>query len=63
VVQVAPGQTVTAEALLTLCREQLGSTMAPKSVDFIAELPRSAVGKVLKRTLREGYWQSRVERI
>jgi acyl-CoA synthetase (AMP-forming)/AMP-acid ligase II len=29
---------------------------APKSVDFIDSLPRSPVGKVLKRDLRVPYW-------
>ncbi len=28
----------------------------PKSVDFLDELPRNAAGKILKRTLREKYW-------
>jgi fatty-acyl-CoA synthase len=37
--------------------------MAPKSVDFIKELPRSAVGKVLKRELRERYWKNRSSQI
>jgi acyl-CoA synthetase (AMP-forming)/AMP-acid ligase II len=37
--------------------------MAPKSVDFIDALPRSAVGKVLKRVLRDRYWQAKQDRI
>jgi long-chain acyl-CoA synthetase len=32
---------------------------APKSVDFIDDLPRSPVGKVLKRALRAPYWAGR----
>ena len=36
---------------------------APKSVDFIAVLPPSPVGKVLKRTLREPYWAGRKRKI
>ena len=34
-----------------------------KSVDFIAALPRSPVGKVLKKTLREPYWAGRERKI
>ena len=56
VVELAPGQSVTAEALIQLCKDKLGGVMAPKSVDFIEALPRSAVGKVLKRELRKRYW-------
>ena len=30
--------------------------MPPKSVDFVAQLPRSSNGKVLKRDVRQAYW-------
>jgi acyl-CoA synthetase (AMP-forming)/AMP-acid ligase II len=36
---------------------------APKSVDFVPALPRSLVGKVLKKDLRETYWRSTTRRI
>lgn len=57
VIELNPGQTVTAEEIIALCKEKLGSVMAPKTVDFVASLPRSTVGKVLKKDLREQYWQ------
>jgi acyl-CoA synthetase (AMP-forming)/AMP-acid ligase II len=63
VVELAPGQQATEAELLELCRQKLGSVLAPKSVDFIEILPRSAVGKVLKRELRERYWKGRATRI
>lgn len=63
VVEKAPGAEVSEADLITLCKEKLGSVMAPKSIDFIEELPRSAVGKVLKRELRETYWQQQRDRI
>lgn len=57
VVERAPGLDVTESDLIDLCKSKLGSVMAPKSVDFIETLPRSAVGKVLKRDLRKTYWE------
>jgi len=63
VVELAPGTNASETELITLCRESLGAVLAPKSVDFVAELPRSAVGKVLKRELRERYWKDRATRI
>jgi acyl-CoA synthetase (AMP-forming)/AMP-acid ligase II len=36
---------------------------APKSVDFVESLPRSPVGKVLKKDLRAKYWQDTTRRI
>jgi long-chain acyl-CoA synthetase len=31
----------------------------PKSIDFVDELPREPTGKLLKRQLRDPYWQGR----
>ena len=59
VVELNAGQHVSAEELIALCKEKLGSVKAPKSVDFVDALPRSPVGKVLKKDLRARYWQGR----
>ena len=59
VVELAPGAQVDADELIALCKTELGGMKAPKSIDFVAELPRSAVGKVLKRDLRRPYWEGR----
>lgn len=63
VVELNAGQSVTAEEIIALCKSKLGSVMAPKTVDFMASLPRSAVGKVLKKDLRELYWQNQGRRV
>ena len=58
VVELNQGQTVAPEEIIALCKEKLGAMKAPKSVEFIATLPRSPVGKVLKKDLRASYWHS-----
>jgi acyl-CoA synthetase (AMP-forming)/AMP-acid ligase II len=63
VVELNAGQSVGAEELIALCKERLGSVKAPKTVDFIAALPRSAVGKVLKKDLRAEYWRATERKI
>jgi fatty-acyl-CoA synthase len=63
VIELAPGARVASEELIQLCRRKLGPVMAPKHVEFIDALPRSAVGKVLKRELRERYWKDKGGRI
>jgi len=63
VVELKPGANATADELIHLAKEKLGGVKAPKSVDFIAALPRSPVGKVLKKTLREPYWVGRERKI
>lgn len=45
------GQTATAEEIRTFCRDSLTGYKVPKHVDFRTELPKSAVGKVLRREL------------
>lgn len=47
------GDDTTAEALLQWTNTQLGKTQRLAGLQFIDELPRSAIGKVLKRELRE----------
>jgi acyl-CoA synthetase (AMP-forming)/AMP-acid ligase II len=63
VVELKPGAQVDAQTLIALCKEKLGSVKAPKSVDLIESLPRSPVGKVLKKELREPYWRDTARRI
>jgi acyl-CoA synthetase (AMP-forming)/AMP-acid ligase II len=63
VVELNAGHSATAEELIALCKAKLGSVKAPKTVDFIAALPRSAAGKVLKKDLRQTYWAGRERRI
>jgi fatty-acyl-CoA synthase len=46
------GATVTVEELVELVRESKGSVQAPKSVEFIAEIPLTALGKPDKKALR-----------
>jgi long-chain acyl-CoA synthetase len=46
-------QTVTEQELIGHCRVSLASYKVPTSVAFRAELPRTMVGKVLRRTLRD----------
>jgi acyl-CoA synthetase (AMP-forming)/AMP-acid ligase II len=66
VVELNAGQSFSeqlAAELIALCKLRLGSVMAPKSIDFIASLPRSPIGKVLKKDLRARYWQDSSRKI
>jgi len=48
-----PGAAANAEEILAFCRERLAAFKVPKAVEFRTELPKSLVGKVLRRALRE----------
>ncbi|HQU80994.1 MAG TPA: long-chain-fatty-acid--CoA ligase [Azonexus sp.] len=45
---------LTAEELIAHCRKQLTGYKVPKHVEFRADLPRTNVGKILRRALKEG---------
>jgi acyl-CoA synthetase (AMP-forming)/AMP-acid ligase II len=57
------GAKATEEELIEHCRERLASYKKPKSVDFVESIPRNATGKVLRRLVREPYWQDKTRRV
>lgn len=50
---VKEGVTVTEDELNAFCRENLAAFKVPRIYEFRAELPKTAVGKILRRTLVE----------
>ncbi|MGW2997628.1 AMP-binding enzyme, partial [Streptomyces sp. NPDC001193] len=46
------GCTLTADDLIAWSRREMANYKVPREVEFVAELPRNASGKVLKRELR-----------
>ncbi|MBT4520351.1 MAG: fatty acid--CoA ligase [Halieaceae bacterium] len=56
-VVLAPGRDCTPEEIIAYARAHIATYKAPKSVDFIDELPRNQSGKILKKDLRAKYWE------
>jgi long-chain acyl-CoA synthetase len=55
---------VTEAELQAHCREAIAGYKVPKRIELRDEpLPKSGAGKVLKRELREPYWQGREARV
>lgn len=50
-----PGAKIGEEEIIALCREHLAGFKVPKGVVFVAELPKTPTGKILKRDLRASY--------
>jgi len=63
VIILRPGAALSASALISFLRPLIAGYKLPKSVDFVAELPLTAVGKIAKQTLRESYWTTPGRRI
>jgi acyl-CoA synthetase (AMP-forming)/AMP-acid ligase II len=59
----APGSSLTAEEVTAFARDHLASYKVPRSVDFVAELPRTGSGKILKRQLRAPFWAGRTAQV
>jgi acyl-CoA synthetase (AMP-forming)/AMP-acid ligase II len=51
------GAALSEAELIGFCKEHLASFKKPRSVEFVSELPRGATNKILRRKLRERYWQ------
>ena len=54
---VLSGAEVSEDELIEFTRERLASYKVPKSVRFIEQIPKSAVGKLLRRALRDPLWK------
>ena len=52
-VVVKEGESATEAEIIDFCKEKLAAYKAPKLVEFRNELPKSAVGKILRKVLRE----------
>ena len=46
-------QTLSEEEIITFCRDKLTAYKVPKQIEFIKEIPKTNVGKVLRRELKE----------
>ncbi len=63
VVVFQPGSKLDEEAIIAFAREHLAGYKLPRSISFMDELPRTGSGKILKRVLREPFWEGRDTRV
>jgi long-chain acyl-CoA synthetase len=57
------GDAALADELLAWCTARIAKFKCPRSIDFIAEMPRDPNGKLYKRKLRDPYWEGRTRAI
>jgi acyl-CoA synthetase (AMP-forming)/AMP-acid ligase II len=57
VLRPGAGANASADQLIAHVKGRLGSYKAPKSISLVEQLPLSVVGKVLRRHVRDKYWQ------
>jgi acyl-CoA synthetase (AMP-forming)/AMP-acid ligase II len=57
------GEQVTADEFIEFCRPLLAGYKIPRKIEFIDQIPRNVTGKILKKDLREPYWQGIERRV
>jgi long-chain acyl-CoA synthetase len=51
-VVLKPGATPNEDAILDLCRKELAAYKVPRAVQFVADLPKTSTGKIMRRELK-----------
>ncbi len=62
-ISLKPGQAASEAEIIEFARGRLAHYKVPKTIEFLAELPKGGTGKILKRVLREKYWQHLTRRV
>ena len=56
-VVIAAESSLSEDEIISYSRTQIAAYKCPKSIEFINELPRNPSGKILRRELRDPYWE------
>lgn len=60
-VVVRKNDSLSKKEIIEFCQQHMASYKKPGFIEFVDELPRNAAGKVLKRVLKEPYWNSEIK--
>jgi len=63
VVVLRPGAGASADELIAVVKQELGSVSAPKTIAFAGELPLNPAGKLDKKALRVPFWAHRERQV
>ena len=62
-IALKPGAALTAAEVVAHCTRHLAEFKRPRVVEFVADFPKTPIGKIQKNLLREPYWKNREKRI
>jgi fatty-acyl-CoA synthase len=63
IVVMKQGKSATETDIINFTRERIAGFKTPKSVEFIEALPRNPSGKILRRHLRDPYWEGKERQV
>lgn len=56
-VVLQPGGSITTDEVVEFCRDKIAGYKIPRKLEIVDELPRNPSGKILKKILREPFWE------
>ena len=62
-VVVKEGVDLKEEDIISYVRTQIAGYKCPKSVNYVEQLPRNPSGKILRRELRDPYWEGKERQV
>ena len=62
-ITLKPGASLTAAEVVAHCTRHLAEFKRPRIVEFVADFPKTPIGKIQKNLLREPYWKDRRKKI
>lgn len=63
VVVLKAGQVVTEEELIDFCKSKLAHYKCPKRVEFWKELPKTPIGKIMRKEVKAHFWKHDTRKI
>lgn len=57
------GKNISQDDIINYCKQKSAGYKSPKQVEFVQSLPKSGTGKILKREIREKYWEGRTKKV
>jgi acyl-CoA synthetase (AMP-forming)/AMP-acid ligase II len=63
VIVLKEGLKANEEEIILFCKDRLAGFKAPKSIDFMNTLPKNPAGKILRKEIREKYWEGKPRRV
>ncbi|MBU2288125.1 MAG: hypothetical protein KKC85_17060, partial [Gammaproteobacteria bacterium] len=62
-VSLHTGKQVSPEELLAFCKERLSGYKCPRTIEIVDDLPKNALGKILKTELRSKFWAQHSKKV
>ena len=62
-VVLSEGADLEESEIISYARTQIAAYKCPRTIDFVSELPRNPSGKILRRELRDPYWEGKERQV